>query len=422
MALRGLVDPAIPSVATRGFDVDRVRQDFPILTQLVHGRALVYLDNAATAQKPQAVIDAMGEFLACGNANVHRGVHDLSQRASARYDGVRAQARRFLNAERDTEIVFTSGTTASINLVAQSYGGSVLRPGDEILLTEMEHHSNIVPWQLIQERTGAIIRVAPVSGDGRLPIEAVSELITKRTRIVALTHASNVLGTVNPVRPIADLAHAVGAVVLVDGAQSVPHLPVDIRALGCDFFVCSGHKMYGPTGVGILYGREDLLERMPPWQGGGGMIATVTFEKSTYAPVPARFEAGTPPIAEVIGLGAAMEYLGATDAAALQSHEDQLTAYALDGLGRVPGIRLMEAGGERVGVVSLVMDGVHPHDIGTVLDLEGVAIRAGHHCAQPLMRRLGVPATARASFGLYNTVAEVDALIAALHRVRKVFG
>ncbi|MBL8979448.1 MAG: cysteine desulfurase [Gemmatimonadetes bacterium] len=405
-----------------GLDVARLRHDFPVLRAVVNGRPLAYLDNGATSQKPRAVVEAESDFALLENANVHRGVHTLSQRATARYDAVREQLRRFLNAAVADEIVFTSGTTAAINLVAQSYGRSVLRPGDEILLSEMEHHSNIVPWQLVAEAVGARIRAIPVTGTGELDLDAVPALLTDRTRIVAITHVSNVLGTVNPVRRIADLAHAAGAVVLVDGAQGVPHLPVDVQALGADFYVASAHKMYGPTGVGFLYGRLALLEAMPPWQGGGGMIQTVSFEGTTYAPVPARFEAGTPPVCQVMGLGAAIDYLGQLDWAAVQRHEAELLGYAIERVGTVPGVRFIGTAREQVGVLSFVLEGIHPHDVGTVLDLHGVAVRASHHCAQPLMRRFGVSGTVRASFALYNTRAEVDQLVGGLREARKVFG
>ncbi len=410
------------AVAAGGLDVARLRHEFPVLRAVVNGRPLAYLDNGATSQKPRAVVEAESDFALLENANVHRGVHTLSQRATARYDAVREQLRRFLNAAAADEIVFTSGTTAAINLVAQSYGRSVLRPGDEILLSEMEHHSNIVPWQLVAEAVGARIRAIPVTAAGELDLEAVPGLLTERTRIVAITHVSNVLGTVNPVRRIADLAHAAGAVVLVDGAQGVPHLPVDVQALGADFYVASAHKMYGPTGVGFLYGRLALLEAMPPWQGGGGMIQTVSFEGTTYAPVPARFEAGTPPVCQVVGLGAAIEYLGQLDWAAVERHEADLLRYATKQVGTVPGVRFIGTARERVGVLSFVLEGIHPHDVGTVLDLHGVAVRASHHCAQPLMRRFGVTGTVRASFALYNTRAEVDQLVGGLVEARKVFG
>ena len=405
---------------TTGFDVEAIRQDFPALASQVHGRPLVYLDSGASAQKPRVVLDVMHEFLANRYANVHRGVHALSQGASAEYDAARETARRFLGAAHAAEVIFTSGTTAGINLVAQSWGRAALRSGDEILVTELEHHSNLVPWQLIAAQTGALVRALPITPDGDLDFDALAVLLTPRTRLVALAHVSNVLGTVLPIRRVADLAHAAGALVLVDGAQSVPHLPIDVQALGADFFVCSGHKLYGPTGVGLLYGRLDLLESMPPWQGGGGMVERVTMEHATFAAPPSRFEAGTPPIAEAIGLAAAIEYLTGLDVRALHTHEEALLRHAQEALAAVDGVRIMGHPARRVAVLSFVMEGVHPHDVGTILDRAGVAVRAGHHCAQPLMRRLGVGGTVRASFGLYNTTADVEALVSSVRDVRKV--
>lgn len=405
---------------TTGFDVEAIRQDFPALASQVHGRPLVYLDSGASAQKPRVVLDVMHEFLANRYANVHRGVHALSQGASAEYDAARETARRFLGAAHAAEVIFTSGTTAGINLVAQSWGRAALRSGDEILVTELEHHSNLVPWQLIAAQTGALVRALPITPDGDLDFDALAVLLTPRTRLVALAHVSNVLGTVLPIRRVADLAHAAGALVLVDGAQSVPHLPIDVQALGADFFVCSGHKLYGPTGVGLLYGRLDLLESMPPWQGGGGMVERVTMEHATFAAPPSRFEAGTPPIAEAIGLAAAIEYLTGLDVRALHTHEEALLRHAQEALAAVDGVRIMGHPARRVAVLSFVMEGVHPHDVGTILDRAGVAVRAGHHCAQPLMRRLGVGGTVRASFGLYNTTADVEALVTSVRDVRKV--
>lgn len=406
----------------RAWDVARVRADFPILARKVRGRRLVYFDNAATAQKPRAVIDAMTRFYETTNANVHRGVHALSQEATDAYERVRRLAAEFLGAAAPSELVFTAGTTAGLNLVAQSYGGSTLRPGDEILVSEMEHHSNILPWQLVGERTGARVRAIPVAESGALDLAACERLLTPRTRIVAVTHASNVIGAINPINAIAAMAHDVGAVIVVDGAQSAPHLRVDVQAIDCDFFVCSGHKLYGPTGVGLLYGKRALLEEMPPWQGGGGMIQEVQIERSTYAAPPERFEAGTPPIAEVVGLGAALDYVGAWDWEALVGYEQQLVAEAARRIREVPGVRLLGEGADRVSVLSFVFDGIHPHDAATVLDTLGLAVRAGHHCAQPLMRRFGVAATIRASFGAYNTAAELEVLSEGLERVRKVLG
>ena len=417
-----LLHSSTASAAATDFDVARARRDFPVLQERVHGKPLAYLDNGASSQRPRVVVEAEADYALREHANVHRGVHTLSQRATARYDGVRESLRAFLNAGDAAEVIFTAGTTAGLNLVAASYGRSTLKPGDEILLTEMEHHSNIVPWQLAAHATGAVIRVIPVTEAGSLDLGALDSLLHSRTRIVALTHVSNVLGTVNPLREIADRAHAVGAVVVVDGAQATAHLPIDVQALGCDFYVASAHKMYGPTGVGFVWGRRPLLDAMPPWQGGGGMIQSVTFEETTYAPVPARFEAGTPPIAQVIGFGAALEYLRGFDREQVQAHEADLLAHATESLAQLPRVRVFAATADRVSVVSFVLDGIHPHDVGTVLDLHGVAVRASHHCAQPLMRRLGVPGTVRASFSLYNTRAEVDALVEGLVEARKVFG
>ncbi len=402
------------------WDVARVRADFPILARQVRGRPLVYLDSAATAQKPGAVIDAISRYYTTGNANVHRGVHALSQEATTEYERVRALAARFLNAASPGEIVFTAGTTAALNLVAQSHGGSVLRPGDEILVSEMEHHSNLVPWQLVADRTGAVVRAIPVTESGALDLAEFERLLGPRNKIVAVTHASNVIGAINPINAMAAMAHDVGAVVVVDGAQSAPHLRVDVQAIDCDFFACSGHKLYGPTGIGLLYGKPALLEAMPPWQGGGGMIREVRMERSSFAPPPERFEAGTPPIAEVVGLGAALEYVMAWDWEALVAYEQGLVAEAAQRVRAVPGLRMLGEGADRVSVLSFALEGIHPHDAGTVLDTLGIAVRAGHHCAQPLMRRFGVPATLRASFAAYTTLEEVEALVAGLHQVRKV--
>jgi len=414
--------PAPAAEIVDRLDVESIRRDFPGLDQAVNGHPLVYLDSAATAQKPAGVIAALSEFLARRTANVHRGVHDLSQRATDAYDAARERTRRFLGAAEVEEIIFTAGTTASINLVAQSWGRKFLRPGDEILLTELEHHSNIVPWQLIRDATGAVIRPVPITEAGELDLAAFARLLSPRTKLVAVTQVSNVLGTLNPIRRLADLAHASGALILVDGAQSVPHLRIDVQELGADFFAFSGHKLYGPTGIGVLYGRRELLDAMPPWQGGGGMVGRVRFEETTYAPLPNRFEAGTPPIAEAIGLAAAMDYLDAIPAVALAVHERAVVRYAEQCLAGLPGVTVLGRPAERFGAVSFTVEGAHPHDVGTILDHGGIAVRAGHHCAQPLMRRLGVPATVRASFGVYNTTAEVDALVAGLARVREVLG
>jgi cysteine desulfurase/selenocysteine lyase len=407
---------------TTGPDLGRVRRDFPFLRARINDHPLVYLDSAASAQRPRSVVDAESDFALLEYANVHRGVHTLSQRATARYDRSRQRVCDFLNAPDASEIVFTAGTTAAINLVARSHARPLLRQGDEILLTEMEHHSNIVPWQLVAREVGATVRVIPVTDAGELDLDQAARLIGPRTRVVAVTHVSNVLGTVNPVRTVADLAHAAGAVLVVDGAQAVPHIRVDVQALGCDFYAASAHKMYGPNGIGVLWGRRELLEAMPPWQGGGGMIEVVSFDKTTFAPPPARFEAGTPPITQAVGFAAAIDYLGQLGWPAIERHERTLVAEATRRLEAVPGVRLIGTPGHRVGVVSFVVDDIHPHDVGTVLDLKGVAVRASHHCAQPLMRRFGVSGTVRASFGVYNTLEELDALVEGLHEARKVFG
>ncbi|HHQ40915.1 MAG TPA: cysteine desulfurase [Chromatiales bacterium] len=403
-------------------DVERLRRDFPALAQEVRGRPLVYLDNAATAHKPRAVLEAIQHHYAREYSNVHRGVHWLSERATEAYEGAREKVRAFLNAPDRREIVFVRGTTEAINLVAASWGGANLRPGDEVLVTEMEHHSNIVPWQLVCERTGAVLRVAPIDDDGNLLVEEFERLCGERTRIVAVTQLSNALGTINPVRRLVEIAHAHGALALVDGAQAAPHMPVDVQALGCDFYAFSGHKLYGPTGIGVLWARRELLEAMPPYQGGGEMIRQVTFEGSTWAPPPAKFEAGTPHIVGAIGLGAAIDYVRGVGLEAIARHERELLAYADEALAEVPGLRVIGRARERAGLVSFVFDDIHPHDVGTILDHEGVAVRAGHHCAMPVMQRYGVPATARASFALYNTREDIDALVAALHRVRSMFG
>jgi len=409
------------TAATPTLDVERLRKDFPILSRRVRGRPLIYLDNAATSQKPRPVIDAVSRFYGSENANIHRGVHYLSEQATVAYDAVRERVARFLNAASPGEIVFTRGTTEAINLVAQSWGRSTLRPGDEILITGMEHHSNIVPWQLVAGQTGATVRAVPITDVGELDLEAFDRLLGDRTRVLAVVHVSNALGTVNPVRDLVARARDRGIVTLVDGAQSAPHLPVDVQAIGCDFYAFSGHKVFGPTGVGALYGRAALLERMPPWQGGGDMIETVTLEHTTFAPPPARFEAGTPAIAEVIGLGAALDYVGSVGQAAIRAWEEELLAYATERFQGLDGVRLIGTAREKASVLSFVVEGVHPHDVGAVLDDDGIAIRAGHHCAQPVMRRFGVPATARASFAFYNTREEVDALVRAVCRVRTVF-
>jgi cysteine desulfurase/selenocysteine lyase len=407
---------------TTGFDIERVRADFPILQQRIHGKPLAFLDSAASAQKPRAVIEAMSRFYESDYANIHRGVYELAERATRAFEGARDKARGFLNAGETREIVFVRGTTEAINLVAQAWGREHVAAGDEILITHMEHHSNIVPWQLLCQQQKAVLRVAPVDDRGALLMGEFEKLLSPRTKIVAVAHVSNALGTVNPVREIVDLAHERGVPVLVDGAQAVPHGRVDVRALDCDFYAFSGHKVFGPSGIGVLYGKADLLERMPPYQGGGEMILSVSFEETTYKKAPYRFEAGTPDIAGAVGLGAAIDYLTALDPGGVAAHERELLAYATEELSKIPGLRQIGTAPKRCAVVSFVLEGVHPHDVGTILDQEGVAVRAGHHCAQPLMDRFGVPATVRASIALYNDKADVDALVAGLHRVREVFG
>lgn len=404
------------------FDVMRWRADFPALHQSVHGRPLVYLDNAATSQKPQALIDCLARYYSTQNANVHRGIHALSQRATDAFEAARETVRAFINAPAARDIVFVRGCTEAINLVAHSYGRSRLKAGDEIVLSEMEHHSNIVPWQLLCEQIGAVLRVAPINDAGELMLDRFEQCLGPRTRLVAIAHVSNALGSVNPLRAIIDLAHAAGAVVLVDGAQAAPHLAVDVRQLDCDFYAFSGHKLYGPTGIGVLYGKTALLEAMPPYQGGGDMISRVRFERSTYNAPPYRFEAGTPDIAGAIGLAAALDYVNGIGRAAIAAHEHALLDYATGLAGAVPGLRLIGQAREKAAILSFVIEGLHPHDIGTVLDYEGVAIRSGHSCAMPLMEHFGIAATARASFALYNTRAEVDALFAAIDKARQLFG
>ena len=405
----------------RSFDVAEVRRDFPILQQSVHGKPLVYLDNAATSQKPRAVIEAITRYYRTDNANIHRGIHTLAERATAAYEGARASVQRFLNAREAREIVFVRGTTEAINLVAQAYARPLLRPGDEIVVSILEHHSNFVPWKMACEATGARLRVVPMTDEGTLRLDEYERLLFDRTRLVAIGHVSNALGTINRVADIVRLAHARGIPVLVDGAQAVPHMPVDVRALGCDFYAFSGHKVFGPTGIGVLYGRADLMDRMPPWQGGGDMISSVTLDEVRYNTLPAKFEAGTPDIAGAIGLAAAIDYLGGIDREGAAAHEAALAHYAEKRLGEFRDVTVFGRAREKAAVVSFVMSCAHPHDIGTVLDEEGVAIRTGHHCCQPLMQRLGVAATARASFAFYNTHEDVDRLVDGLARVREMF-
>jgi cysteine desulfurase/selenocysteine lyase len=403
-------------------DAERVRRDFPILQRKVNGRPLVYLDSGASSQRPVAVLRAVEEYETHSHANIHRGVHALSQAATEAFEGARERVRRFLNARSTREIIFVRGTTEAINLVAQSYARPRFQPGDEILITALEHHANIVPWQMVCEQTGCTLKVAPINRRGELIFEEFQKLLSPRTRLVGVAHVSNALGTILPIKRIVDAAHAVGAVVLVDGAQAVPHTRVDVRALGCDFYAFSGHKLYGPTGIGVLYGREELLQAMPPWQGGGDMILTVSFEKTTYNELPAKFEAGTPNISGAVGLAAAMDYVESLGLEAIAAHEHRLLELATAQVERVPGIEVIGTAADKASILSFTMAGVHPHDLGTILDHEGVAVRTGHHCAMPLMTFLGLPATVRASFGCYNTEQDVAALIAALGKAREVFG
>ena len=414
-----------PDLATRRaggrLDVARVRAEFPILEQTVNGRPLVYLDNGATSQKPRRVIDAIRRYYETDNANVHRGLHALSERATNDYEGARDTVRAFLNAADRREIVFVRGATEGLNLVAQSWARPRLRPGDEIIVTTMEHHSNIVPWQLVCRQTGARLRVAPIHDSGELDMAEFSKLVNERTRIVAVAHVSNALGTINPVREIIRTAHDAGAIAVLDGAQAAAHGAVDVRALGCDFYVFSSHKCYGPTGIGVLYGRTELLEEAEPYQGGGDMIRTVSFEESTWNDLPYKFEAGTPNIADTIGLGAAIEFMTDLGMDAIAAHEHEILEYATEVLGELEGVRIIGTAPAKAGIVSFVVDGVHPHDVGTIVDQHGVAIRAGHHCAMPLMRRFKVPATTRASLAVYNTRTDIDALVAGLRKVKEIF-
>lgn len=404
------------------FDVERVRNDFPILKQRIHGKPLVYFDNGATSQKPQVVIDALTRYYAAENSNIHRGVHFLSERATVAYEAARDKIRRFLNARSEKEIIFVRGTTEAINLVTQSYGRAFLKEGDEIIVSAMEHHSNIVPWQMLCQQIGAHLRVIPINHGGELVVDEYRRLLNEKTKFVSITHVSNALGTVVPVNEVIRLAHERGVPVLIDGAQAVPHMKVDVQEIGCDFYAFSGHKLFGPTGVGVLYGRADLLDAMPPYQGGGDMISLVTFEKTHYNDLPYKFEAGTPNIAGGIGLGAAIDYLNGLDWERLTQHENELLAYATDALSAFEGLRIIGTARHKAGIVSFVFDSVHAHDVGTILDQEGVAVRAGHHCAMPVMQHFGVPATTRASFALYNTKEEIDVLVRSLERVLRVFG
>ncbi len=419
------VTPPLRAASSPGsagaYDVEAVRRDFPILERQIGGRPLVYLDSAASAQRPRAVMDAMVDCYSRYYANVHRGVHTLSQESTDAYEAARASARRFLNAPSVREVVFVRGTTEGINLVAQSWGRSQVGPGDEVLITTLEHHSNIVPWQMLCRERGAILKVAPIDDRGVLLLDEFESLLSERTRLVAFGHVSNALGTVNPVKQMTELAHRAGAVVLVDGAQAAPHLRIDVQELDCDFYAFSGHKAFGPSGIGVVWGRESLLEEMPPWQGGGEMIARVSFEETVYAELPHKFEAGTPNIAGAIGLGVACDYVTDLGFDAIGAHEHRLLELATERLLEVPGLSIVGTAPGKASVVSFVLEGIHAHDIGTIVDGEGVAVRAGHHCAQPLLKRLGHSSTARASFALYNTEEEVDRLVSALHQVNAIF-
>ena len=404
-----------------GLDVERIRRDFPILERMVRDHRLVYLDNAATTQKPRPVLDALARYYDNTNANIHRGVYTLSEEATAAYDAARVKVQRFLNARVSREIIFTRNSTESINLVAHSFGRRHVGPGDEIVITHMEHHSNIVPWQLLCEQVGAQLRVAPIDDSGTLQLDEFERLLGPRTKLVSVVHLSNSLGTINPVREIVDMAKRRDVPVLIDGSQAVYHMPVDVQALDCDFYAFTGHKLYGPTGIGVLWGREEWLERMPPYQGGGDMIRSVTFEKTTYADLPHKFEAGTPHIAGVVGLGAAVDYLQGVGFDAIAPHEADLLDYGTAALSEVKGLRLIGTAARKASILAFVMKGAHPHDVGTIVDTEGVAVRTGHHCTQPIMDRFGVPATARASVAMYNTREEIDLLVRALERVREMF-
>jgi cysteine desulfurase / selenocysteine lyase len=404
-----------------GLHVKQVRADFPILQQMVHGNPLVYLDNAATSQKPRAVIDAIVRYYEGTNANIHRGVHFLAEKATEEYEAARLTVQEFINAAHSREIVFVRGATEGINLVAQTFGRANIQSGDEVLITAMEHHSNIVPWQILCDEKRAKLRVAPINDEGELLLEEFANLLGPRTKLAAVTHVSNALGTINPLKRMVELAHSRNVPVLVDGAQAVPHMKVDVQALDCDFYTFSGHKVYGPTGIGVLYGKTVLLQAMPPYQGGGDMISSVTFDKTIYNKLPYKFEAGTPDIAGVIGLGAALAYVNGLGIENIGAHEHDLLVYSTEALSAIPGVRVIGTAKEKAAVVSFVIEGIHPHDIGTILDQEGIAIRTGHHCSQPIMERFGIPATARASFAVYNTRQEVDALIRGIGKVREVF-
>ncbi len=404
------------------YNFHEIRKDFPCLQQMIHGHPLAYLDTGASAQKPRAVIDALSRFMEHDYANIHRGVHELSQRATNQYEAVRPLVQKFINAAHEEEIVFTHGATEAANLVAQTWGRKFLKSGDEIVLTALEHHANIVPWQMLREQIGIVLRIVPVTPEGEVRLEDIKAALTAKTKLVAFAGISNVLGTILPAKEIVALAHEAGALALIDGAQSISHLPVDVQDLDADFFFFSGHKLYGPTGIGVLYGKKNILDQMPPYQGGGDMILSVTFAETTYKDPPHRFEAGTPPITEVIGMGAAINYVNSLGMANIAAHEDTLLKYATEKLSEIKGLRIIGTAKKKCGVVSFIMDHAHPHDIGTILDRHGVAIRAGHHCAQPLMEHLGLTATARASFGLYTTKEDIDALLTAVQKVQEIFG
>ena len=409
------------STVAKPFDVARIREDFPILKQTINDRPLVYLDNAATSQKPQAVIDALVNYYTTENSNVHRGVHTLSQRATDAYEEARSKVRQFINAADDKEIIFVRGTTEGINLVAQTYGRQNIGPGDEIIISAMEHHSNIVPWQMLCQEKGAHLKVVPINDDGELLLDEYEKLLNPRTKLVSIVHQSNALGTINPVEQIVELAHRRGVPVLLDGAQSIAHVPIDVTRVGCDFYVFSGHKLYGPTGVGVLYGRAELLDAMPPYQGGGEMIRSVTFEQTLYNVIPNKFEAGTQNIAGSVGLGAAIDYVSNLGMANIAAYENELVAYGTERLSEIGPVRLIGTARHKGSILSFVMENAHPHDVGTILDAEGIAVRTGHHCAQPLMDRFGVPATVRASLAFYNTKEEIDTLVKGIDRVIEVF-
>ncbi len=412
---------ALTSPITAGFDVEKIREDFPVLKQKVHGKPLVYLDSAATAQKPTVVVEAIRHFHEVDCANIHRGVHELSQRSTAAYEETRSKARRFLNARKSSELIFVRGTTEGINLVSSTWGRKNVKEGDEIVISALEHHSNIVPWQMLCEEKSAKLRVIPMNDRGELILEEYEKLLGPRTRMVAVAHVSNALGTINPVKQMIEMAHRAGALVLIDGAQAAPHMKVDLQALDADFYTLSGHKLFGPTGIGLLYGKTRLLNAMPPYQGGGDMIRTVTFEKTTYNDLPYKFEAGTPNIAGGIGFGAALDYVTHIGIEEISAYEHDLLNYGTEALSQIPGLRLIGTAREKAAVLSFVIEGIHPHDIGTVLDRQGIAVRTGHHCAQPVMDRFQVPATTRASLAFYNTTAEIDALAAGIRKVKEIF-